>query len=86
MHRDAWALNATISHQMSNLNVLLQQLQQEQSRLSTQLEQINRALAALGGRTRRGSRNMSAAARERIAAAQRARWAKWKKARGKKTA
>jgi len=66
---------------MTNLNPALRLLRQEQSRLASQLETINRALTALNSRAKRGSRIMSAAARERIAAAQRARWAKWKRSK-----
>jgi len=68
---------------MSNLQTTLRLLQQEQSRLATQLQTINRALAALNGRSKTGSRTLSAAARERIAAAQRSRWAKWKRAKAR---
>jgi hypothetical protein len=53
-------------------------LEHERDRLVTRLAQVNRALSVL---QKRGSRAMSGAARERIAAAQRARWAKWRKAK-----
>ena len=53
-------------------------LEHERDRLVTRLAQVNRALSVL---PKRGSRAMSGAARERIAAAQRARWAKWRKAK-----
>jgi len=63
---------------MTNLTSALNQLEQERSRLSSRLEQLNKAVSALTGAsdTRRG--NISAAGRSRIAAAQRARWAKVK--------
>jgi uncharacterized phosphosugar-binding protein len=63
---------------MSNLTSVLNQLEQERTRLGTQLERLNNALSALNanGASRRGT--MSAAGRARIAAAQRARWAKVK--------
>jgi len=64
---------------MSNLTSVLNQLEQERTRLGTQLERLNSALAALDG-TGKGARKgtISAAGRARIAAAQRARWAKVK--------
>jgi uncharacterized phosphosugar-binding protein len=63
---------------MTNLISALRQLDQERSRLSSRLEQISNAVSALTGtsRTRRGK--ISPAGRARIAAAQRARWAKAK--------
>ena|SRR5690242_8612986 len=66
---------------MTNLTSVLKQLEQERRRLSSRLEQLNNAISALTGasRTRRGT--ISSAGRARIAAAQRARWAK---ARGQK--
>ena len=61
---------------MANLSSVLQQLEQERSRIASQLANLNNALSALNGNgsIRRG--RMSAAGRARIAAAQRARWAK----------
>jgi len=66
---------------MPNLASLLNQLQQERNRLTSQLQSLNNALLAMRGvnmtpARRRGK--MSAAGRARIAAAQRARWAKVK--------
>ena len=63
---------------MANLSSVLQQLEQERTRLASQLASLNTALSALNGNgsTRRG--RMSAAGRARVAAAQRARWAKVK--------
>jgi uncharacterized phosphosugar-binding protein len=63
---------------MTNLTSALNQLEQERNRLSSRLEQINNAVSALtgAGNTRRGT--ISPAGRARIAAAQRARWAKAK--------
>ena len=61
---------------MANLNNIIQQLQQERDRLNSAI----RALTSLNGNSptpgTRRDRTMSAAARARIAAAQRARWAK----------
>jgi hypothetical protein len=67
---------------MANLTAVLNQLQQERRRLTSQLEILSNALSALGAIGRRRAR-MSVAGRARIAAAQRLRWAK---AKGKKVA
>jgi hypothetical protein len=65
---------------MANLAEVLKHLEQERSRL-------DRAILAIGGlvgrngagpNARRKKRTLSIAARRKIAAAQRARWAKWK--------
>ena len=80
---------------MPNLTGVIRQLQKERDRAQGQMERLNAALAALGGLGNQGRkakgrrepqtrRPMSAAARKRIAAAQRARWAKWKAARRNK--
>jgi hypothetical protein len=61
---------------MSNLTSVLNQLEQERRRLTSQLAGLSNALAALNGARRGGT--MSAAGRARIAAAQRERWAKIK--------
>jgi hypothetical protein len=64
---------------MTNLTLVLSQLEQERTRLASQVERLNRALSALNGTgTKRTGRTISAAGRARIAAAQRARWAKMK--------
>ena len=71
---------------MVNLSQAVKQLHKERQRVQSQLNQLDSAIKALNGSSgnhRRSSgprRVMSAAARARIAAAQRARWAKWKKA------
>jgi hypothetical protein len=64
---------------MANLTTVLRQLEQERTRLASQLESLTNAITALNGtgNTRTG-RTISAAGRARIAAAQRARWAKVK--------
>jgi hypothetical protein len=71
---------------MTNLDTVVQILKSEQNRLTRELQGIGAALAAFGSaygkQTRRGNR-MSAAGRARIAAAQRARWAKVKATSGK---
>jgi hypothetical protein len=83
---------------MSNLAHVVQQLRKERNQAQTRIEQLDEALKALTGLTRvrgtaqrqgqaqagRKRRTMSASARKRIAAAQRARWAKWKAARRRK--
>ena len=61
---------------MNNFTSVLKHLEQERIRLSVQLEGLNRALSALDSTTHHNTRRMSAAGRARIAAAQRARWAK----------
>jgi hypothetical protein len=80
---------------MSNLAKVVVQLRQQRAEAQKRVGQLDQALAALGsidGLRSRGrsstkvgrGRTMSAAARKRIAAAQRARWAKWKAAQKKK--
>ena len=75
---------------MTNLTGIIRKLRKERQRVHGEMERLNDALAALGSpggleRESKGSRApkvrrpMSAAARKKIAAAQRARWAKWKK-------
>ena len=66
---------------MANFSTALKQLQQERVRLSAQIEQINNAIEALKGRGTRRKRRISAAAIEGIRAGQKARWAKWRKAK-----
>jgi hypothetical protein len=64
---------------MDNLTSVLKDLEQERDRLSVQLEGLNRTLSVLNGTSKNQTRNtISVAGRARIAAAQRARWAKIK--------
>jgi hypothetical protein len=64
---------------MTNLTSVLNQLEQERTRLASQLENLNNALSALNGAGNKlTTRTISAAGRARISAAQRARWAKAK--------
>jgi hypothetical protein len=64
---------------MTNLTSVLKYLEQERNRLGAQLERLNHALSVLiGTSNHRARRTISAAGRRRIAAAQRARWAKVK--------
>jgi hypothetical protein len=65
---------------MTNLTSVLNQLERERTRLTSQLESLNNALSALSGTgNKRTGRTVSATGRARIAAAQRARWAKAKR-------
>ncbi len=81
---------------MLTLTTAVRQLKQERARTQKEVEKLDAAIKVLSGLTgtKRGlgrgragigkRRTMSAAARKRIAAAQRARWAKWKAAHPKK--
>jgi hypothetical protein len=81
---------------MPTLTIAVRQLKQERERARKELQRLDAAIRVLSGLTgtKRGvgrgrarmakRRNMSAAGRKRIAAAQRARWAKWKTAHTKK--
>jgi hypothetical protein len=63
---------------MDQLSTVVRLLKSEQDRLTNQLRGITAALAAFGSTYAKGTgtRKLSAAARARIAAAQRKRWAK----------
>jgi hypothetical protein len=69
---------------MADLDAVLEQLKQERERAGRELKQLEKVIAALSKATGRRSsgpgkrmkHQLSAAARERIAAAQRKRWAK----------
>jgi|HubBroStandDraft_6_1064221.scaffolds.fasta_scaffold13962_4 hypothetical protein len=65
----------------------LKSLKVERQKLESRLKQINAAISTLGslnGHTPKvGKNKMSASGRARIAAAQRARWARWKRAKKK---
>jgi nuclear transport factor 2 (NTF2) superfamily protein len=69
---------------MGNLSVVVRQLKKERSRLADELHRVTAALTAFGKAYISGSnhrkRTISVAGRKRIAAAQRARWAKQKQA------
>ena len=81
---------------MLNLSKVVGQLTQEREQTQAKLVQLDTALEVLravgtsrpgaNGRRRRSvkRRSMSAAAKKRVAAAQRARWAKWRAAQKKK--
>jgi hypothetical protein len=71
---------------MTNMGGVVRMLKKEQDRLTKELRGIGAALAAFGstyGKPTRTRSRMSAAGRARIAAAQRARWAKVKAKNGK---
>ena len=63
---------------MTNLTSALKQLEQERNRLSSRLEELNKAVSALTAASGTRKRTIFPAGRARIAAAQRARWAKAK--------
>jgi hypothetical protein len=74
---------------MADFARVVRQLQEQKSRIERELSRVNTAVAALQAMSGRSARQaglnrtarvMSAAARRRIAAAQKARWAKWRKA------
>ena len=76
---------------MANFSRVLHELEQQQKKVQAELQQISHAIDALrgissNGRRGSGRRTLSAAARRRIAQAQKARWAKWKAQRAKKAA
>jgi|SRR5436853_7602448 len=78
---------------MASLGKALSDLRRERNRIRNQLKQLEEAIAAIGslhgGRGRsatRTRRRLSAAARRRIAQAQKARWAKWRAKRNKRAA
>jgi hypothetical protein len=71
---------------MSKMQEVVRILQEEQAKLSKQLQGITAALTAFGNVYKNGTQSrgkISAAGRARIAAAQRARWAKAKGSVGK---
>ena len=84
---------------MAKLTQLLSQLQVERARIAGDLNRLETAISAINGisgnhvtpgskrgATIRARRPLSAAARKRIATAQKARWAAWRAKQGKKAA
>jgi hypothetical protein len=77
---------------MPNLSKTVNELRSERTRLARELDQLDQAISVLsglgkgGGGRRGGKRRLSAAARKRIADAQKARWAKWKAKQQKRAA
>ena len=74
---------------MANLSQLVDDLEAQRKQAKLDLDRLDAAISTLRklngsskvtniGTARRGRRRLSAAARKRIADAQRARWAKWK--------
>jgi hypothetical protein len=73
---------------MGNLSVVVTQLKKERERVQKEAQRIDAALAALGSVSYNGSsrrHSMSAAARRKISLAQKARWAKQRSPRLKRT-
>ena len=73
---------------MAHLAQVVRSLVAQRKQIEAELKQVTNALSALNGvgvkaSTFRTRPTISAAARARIAAAQRARWAKWRKANKK---
>jgi hypothetical protein len=74
---------------MLNIRAVLKELQGQRDDVQRQINQLDSAISTLSGLNhagqgrRGGRRNLSAAARNRIAAAQKKRWAKWKAAHKK---
>jgi len=70
------------------LTQIVRELEAQQKVLQAHVNSLDRAITTLrgliGGRQARARHVMSAAARKRIAAAQKARWAKWRAQRRKK--
>lgn len=62
---------------MTDLDAVLVQLKEERAKLDRAIEALS-GTGSKSNKASRGKRNLSVAARKRIAAAQRARWAKWK--------
>src|SRR5580698_5215029 len=74
---------------MANMKDVVRVLKQERDRLTNQLQGISAALSAFGaayGKQSGARGKMSAAGRERVAEAQRQRWAKTKSGQAKTTA
>ncbi len=74
---------------MTNLNKVVTSLRNEYSRLQKEMESVGKALDALGNasgtKLKRTKRILSKEARQRIAEAQRLRWAKVRKAKQAKS-
>ena len=65
---------------MANFDALIRELQQERTRLDTAISALSSLNGSAPTASPLGRRTMSLAARRKIAAAQRARWAKQKSA------
>ena len=68
---------------MADVSSIVRQLKKERDRVAKQLSGMDAAITAFagvyGGKSIRKRRRMSAKSRAKIAAAQRARWAKYRK-------
>jgi hypothetical protein len=69
---------------MKHLSAVVQQLKAERAHVHKQLQRIDAAIAALGSSSH-GTWKMSAAGRRRISLAQKARWAKTRTVKPKRT-
>jgi hypothetical protein len=63
---------------MADLGAMLEQLKQERAKLDKAIQALSGVVGNHSGKSGRVKRVLSPAARKRIAAAQRARWAKFK--------
>jgi len=63
---------------MSTIQSAIRELEAERDRINAALNALYGIGKSGRGRPRGGRRHLSPAARQRIAAAQKARWAKWK--------
>jgi ABC-type transporter Mla subunit MlaD len=61
---------------MTDLVAVLEQLKEERAKLDRAIAALSGVVGAKSSSGKRGKRTLSVAARKRIAAAQRARWAK----------
>jgi hypothetical protein len=82
-HQPCYNLTLGGSTIMANLSGIVKQLKKERDRVAKHLSGLNAVLTAFagvyGGKPTRKRRKMSAKSRAKIAAAQRARWAKFRK-------
>ena len=71
---------------MADYAKVLTELQQERSHLDKAIQAIGKLVGRAGTKANRSRRTLSAVARKRIGAAQKARWAKWKSNQAKRAA
>lgn len=67
---------------MTDLSAVLEKLKQERAKLDKAIDALSGVVGNHSGKSGRVKRTLSPAARRRIAAAQRARWAKFKAKKG----
>ncbi len=70
---------------MKHMSAVVHQLKKEREHTQQQLQRLDAALAALGSSSNGTSRTMLAAGRRKISLAQKARWAKTRTAKPKRT-